>query len=199
MAEPHKVGEILDRLEDLARERDHLKVADVFESFGARTFGPAIMVPALLELTPFGAIPGVPSALALLIALVAMQKMLGRQQLWIPRWIGDRPIPCEKLLKSVGKLRGIAHFLDRHFHGRMKRLTHTPFSQIAAGIVIMLCATVPFLEFLPFASSGPMLAIAMFGLAVLVQDGALMIVALAISMAAMGLGFGYMGSGSEGG
>ena len=60
----------------------------------------------------------------------------------------------------------------------------------AAAVVVALCCTVPPLELIPFASSAPMLAIAAFGLAILVRDGLLMLVALALSALAVGLG-GY--------
>ena len=194
---PHSVGEILDNLSEQAADGNDISVGDIADTFGARTFGPAIMVPALLELTPIGAIPGVPTVLAAIIALVAAQKMFGKKHLWIPGFLAKRTVTAGKMDKAVAKLRPIAKFMDKHFHGRFKRLTHAPFSQIAAGIVILLCCTVPFLEVLPFASSGPMLAIAMFGLAVLVRDGALMIVALLISLLAMAGGAFWWGSGGE--
>ncbi|ANU06679.1 exopolysaccharide biosynthesis protein [Paraurantiacibacter namhicola] len=195
---PHSVGDILDNLSEQASDGKPVSVGDIAHTFGARTFGPAIMVPALLELTPVGAIPGVPTTLAAIIALVAAQKMLGMSHLWIPGFLKRREVSAEKMDKAVGKLRPLAKFMDKHFHGRLERLTHAPFSRIAAGVVILLCCTVPFLEVLPFASSGPMLAIAMFGLAVLVRDGALMIVALLISAIAMLGGAFWWGSGGEG-
>lgn len=185
--DPHKVGEILDLLEEMAEGRDRVSVQGVMGSFGLRTFGAAIMVPALMEITPVGAVPGVPTFLAAIIALVAVQKLFGRKSLWLPAIVGRRQVDSASLRKSVRKLRGIAGFLDRHFHGRMVWLTGPPFSQVTAGIVLLLCAGVPLLEVLPFASSGPMLAIAIFGLAVLVRDGALMLAALAITLGLAGL------------
>lgn len=195
VAEPHKVAEILDCLDERAQAADSVSVADIVGSFGRRTFGPAIMVPALLEFTPVGAIPGVPTFLAAIIIVVAAQKLFGRKHVWMPGFIGNRCVSSEKLRKSTAKLRGIARFMDRHFHGRLEWLTRAPFSLVAAGIVILLAATVPFLEILPFASSGPMLAIAMFGLATLVRDGVLMLAALAISVGAIGMGFDWWDGG----
>ncbi|GGD61249.1 exopolysaccharide biosynthesis protein [Aurantiacibacter arachoides] len=184
---PYSVGDILDCLEDLTGECDTVSVDRIVGAFGTRTYGPAIMVPALLELTPVGAIPGVPTFLAVTIALVAAQKMLGHRHLWLPGVIANRCVAAEKLAAGVVRLRPLARFLDRHFHRRMKPMTRAPFSQIAAAIIIVLCLMVPFLEVLPFASSAPMLAIASFGLAVLVRDGVLMAAALTASLAAMGL------------
>ncbi|MFB0611819.1 exopolysaccharide biosynthesis protein [Aurantiacibacter poecillastricola] len=192
---PHSVGDILDSLEELAEENDEISVRQVMGAFGTRTFGPAIIVPALLEITPIGAVPGVPSVLAVVIILVALQKLAGRRSLWLPGIIANRCVSGEKLRTSAEKLRPLARFMDRHFHRRLKAMTRAPFSQIAAGIVVLLCLTVPFLEVLPFASSVPMLAIAGFGVAVLARDGMLMLVALAASFVALGLGFDYWDGG----
>ena len=52
---------------------------------------------------------------------------------------------------------------------------------------------------LPFASSAPMLAIAAFGLALLVRDGLLMIAAALLTAAAVAIGLGVMAGGSRGG
>ena len=193
---PHNVGDILDCLNELADECDQVSFGRVMDAFGSRTFGPAIMVPALLELTPIGAIPGVPTFLALVIVIVAAQKLVGKDHLWIPAFIGNRCVSASKMRKATKKLRGIAGFMDRHFHRRFQRITRAPFTQIVALIVILLCATVPFLEVLPFASSVPMLAIAGFGLAILARDGVLLAIALAASLAVMGvMGYDYLDGG----
>ena len=73
--------------------------------------------------------------------------------------------------------------------------------KVAAVMILLLCLTVPPLEFLPFASSAPMLAIAAFGLALTVRDGLLMLIATALSVAAIGFGTYYYWSsdGSGGG
>jgi len=70
--------------------------------------------------------------------------------------------------------------------------------KLAAVMILALCATVPPLEFLPFASSAPMLAIASFGLALLVRDGLLMLIASVLSGGAVAVAiasFASMGSG----
>ena len=193
---PNSVGEILDCLEELTGECDAVSVDRILNAFGTRTYGPAIMVPALLEITPVGAIPGVPTFLAVTIILVAAQKLFGKRHLWMPKLIRDRCVSSEKLGKGTKKLRRLAEFLDRHFHRRLKFMTRAPFAQIAAGMVILLCLSVPFLEVLPFASSVPMLAVAGFGLAILVRDGVLMMIALAASLAAAGaMGYDYLDGG----
>lgn len=196
MGTPHSVGDILDSLDELSDECEQVSVGRVMDAFGTRTFGPAIMVPALLEITPVGAIPGIPTFLAVTITLVAAQKMIGRKHLWLPGIIANRCVSGEKLGKGAEKLRPLARFMDKYFYRRLKFMTRAPFAQIAAGMVVLLCLTVPFLEVLPFASSVPMLAIAAFGLAVLMRDGVLMIGALTASLVAMGFGLDYYDGGT---
>lgn len=196
---PHSVCEILDCLDEVADEHDKVSIENVVEAIGSRSYGPFLLVPALLELTPIGAIPGVPTFLAVIVTLVAVQMLFGRNHVWLPGFIRHRSVSGEKVAKSSEKLRKLAGFLDKWFHGRLKMLTHGIPVRIAAILIIGLCATVPPLELVPFASSGPMLAVAAFGLALMVRDGLLMLVATALSLGAFGIGFSLMGSGEESG
>lgn len=194
--EPKSVGDILDRLKEIAEKDDKVSLGDIAQTFGSRSYGPFLMVPAIIEETPIGAIPGVPTTIALIIASFAVQILFGRKHLWLPGFVKRRTVKADTLGKTSDKLRGLARTLDRWFHGRLEKLTQGPFLKAAAMIVILLCCTVPPLELLPFASSVPMAAIAMFGLAMLVRDGALMIVALLLSLAAVGVGLGMFASGA---
>ncbi|MBX7458399.1 exopolysaccharide biosynthesis protein [Qipengyuania sp. 1NDH17] len=189
--EPESVEEVLGDLDELAAGQDKVCIGDALDDFGGRSFGPFIMLPALLEITPVGGIPGVPTFLALIIAIVAVQLLLGKEHIWLPGFIQDRAVASNKLHKGLKKLRGIAHWLDEHSHGRLEGLTEGIWTKVAAVVVILLCCMVPPLEFLPFASSAPMLAIAAIGLALTVRDGVMMLIALLLAMAAVG-GAGYL-------
>ncbi|MBU1253081.1 MAG: exopolysaccharide biosynthesis protein [Alphaproteobacteria bacterium] len=188
--EPHNVSETVETLEDLASGAEEVLVADVLREFGKRSFGPFLLVPALIEMTIGGIVPGVPTLLALIIALVAVQQLLGRDHVWLPQVIQRRSVGAKKLMAAAKKLEGVAAFLDRMFKGRLERFTGPRMQKLAAVVVVMLCCTVPPLELVPFASSAPMVPIAAFGLAILVRDGLVMLVALTLSALAVGLG-GY--------
>lgn len=168
------------------------------EAFGSRSHGPFLLVPALIEVSPIGGIPGLPTALAATIALFAAQLVIGRKHLWLPGFIARRKFKADKVRKGADKLRGVARFLDRWFHGRLPALTKGPFVRAAGVVVILLCLTVPPLELLPFASTAPMAAIAAFGLAMMVRDGVLMLAAFALSGVAAAVGAGLWGSRGSG-
>lgn len=186
--DPHSVSEILDRLRDMGANahRDPVELGEAVEAFGKRSVGPFLLVPALIEVSPIGGIPAVPTLLAIIIALSAAQILFGRDHIWLPGFLERRHVKGDKVVKAADKLAGVGRWMDRWFHGRLKWLTGPPFDRIAAGMCILLCATVPPLELIPFASTAPMAAIAAFGLALLVRDGVLMAVAMAASVAALG-------------
>lgn len=198
--EPHSVEEAVEALEDVAEKNSDVSIGDVLDEFGRRSFGPFLMIFALMEITPLGGIPGIPTFLAVICAFIAVQMLLKTDHIWVPDWIEKRSVGADKLNRSAQKLEGIAARLDHWFHGRMERFTRPMWQKIAAVMILLLCVTVPPLELLPFASSAPMLAIAAFGLALTVRDGLLMLIATAMSFAAIGFGtYYYYTSDSTGG
>lgn len=199
-SDPHSIGEVLDGLDELARDEDEVRFADVLHKFGARSFAPVMLVLALLEETPIGAVPGVPTFVAFCIALIAVQLLAGRRHIWVPEWVGRRSVSSDKLMKATDKLDGIAEKLDRISKGRLTALTRGPALRVAAASIILLCLAVPPLEVVPWASSGPMIAIAIISLAILVRDGLAMLIAWVLAAGvAGGIGYYYFTSGQSGG
>ncbi len=194
--DPHSVGEVLDRLEDLGKDAgdDKVRLGDMLEAMGHRAYGPFLIVLPMIEISPVGGIPGLPTALAAVLALLAVQLILGREQLWLPGFLARRGMSGGTLMKVVDKGRPIARRMDKWFHGRLPALTKGPMVRVAGVAVLLLCLTVPPLELLPFASTAPMAAIMAFGIALLVRDGVLMIVACALSVGAVALGAGLFAS-----
>jgi len=164
-----------------------VRVGDMVGAFGTRSYGPFLIVPALLEISPIGAVPGVPTVLATMVVLFAAQMLFGAKRLWVPGFVERAGFSARRLERGVQKLRPLACRIDRWFHGRLRRLTTGPFMRVAAAGCIALAITVPLLEVVPFASSVPMAAIALFGLALLVGDGLLMLGASALALGALGM------------
>ncbi len=198
--DPHSIGDVLDSLNELAEEEDQVEFADVLHKFGARSFAPVMLVLALIEETPIGAIPGVPTFVALCIAVIAAQLLAGRRHIWVPQWIARRSVSSDKLVKATDKLDGIAHKLDKFSKGRLQRLTRGPALRVAAALILLLCMAVPPLEVVPWASSGPMIAIAIISLAILVRDGLAMLIAWVLAAGvAGGIAYYFLFSGQSGG
>jgi hypothetical protein len=197
--DPQSVGDILDRLNELADKEDRVALGDAVEAFGNRSYGPFLVLFPLIDISPVGGIPGLPTAMAAIIMLFALQMLWGRTHMWLPGFLARRSLSAEKVKKATEKMRGLARFMDRWFHGRLPWLTQGPMVRVAAVLVIAMACTVPPLELLPFATTAPMIAIAAFGLALLVRDGVLMIIATVLAGLAVALGLGLWTSGAGGG
>lgn len=192
--EPHSLEEVVEGIEELTHRKDRVSLGDALDEFGSRSFGPLLVLLPLIEISPLGGIPGVPTALAIVVGLIAVQILFGKDHIWIPDVIQNRRMKSDKLGKFAEKLEGVAEKFDHLFHGRLKWLTEGWPVKVAALLILGLCALVPPLEVLPFASSAPMLAIAAFGLALLVRDGLLMLVATAMTGGALAIAITTFGS-----
>ncbi|WP_265587261.1 exopolysaccharide biosynthesis protein [Sphingomicrobium arenosum] len=197
--EVHSIADILECLEEIGEKQGCVKVGDIADAFGSRTYAPFIIVPALLELSPIGAIPGVPTLLAVTIAIFAVQMLLGKDHIWIPNVLEERRISGDKLKKAAEKVEGVADKMDSWFHKRLRKLTRGVFIRLAAVVILLLCFAVPPLEFLPFASAGPMLAIIFISLALLVRDGVLLLLSVTVGLTAVGFGLSQLLIGGGGG
>ena len=195
------IGDVVEGLEELAEENDEkVCFGDVLDKFGSRSFAPLMMLLALIELTPIGAIPGVPSLLAALIALIAVQMVMGKKHIWVPKWIENRSVSSDKLGKSTEKVEGVADKMDTLAKGRLQSLTRGPALRIAGVAIVILCIAIVPLEVVPWGSTGPMLAIAMISLAIMVRDGLIMLLAWILAAGALGAAlYYYFTSDSSGG
>lgn len=201
--DPHSVGDVLDRLKALGEKAgdDPAPIGDVVDAMGHRAYGPFFILLPVVEMSPVGGIPGLPTAMAAMMVLLAAQLLFGREKMWLPGFVRRRGLKGSHLVTAADKTRPIANRMDKWFHGRLPSMARGPMIKVAAVAVILLCLTVPPLELLPFASTAPMLAIMAFGVALLVRDGALMLVACVLALAATGIGAGLLvgqGLGSKG-
>ena len=169
-----KVESILDKLHDCAGSEADVSVADAMDVIGNRSFGPLLLVPALIVITPIGGIPAVPTLFALTIAIFAIQVVLGRDKLWLPRMIRERSVDDDSIRKATNTVRPVAQWLDRNTGQRVPMLTRPPMPRVAAALALTLCLMVPPLELLPFAALVPMTGIALLGIAITVRDGVVM-------------------------
>lgn len=176
------LGDVVEKLETLGRDNDRVSVHDIREAVGERSFGPFLLIPALIEISPVGGIPGLPTVLAVVIALFAVQILVGRRHLWLPDFIERRSFKGETFAKAMSKMKPVGRWADRVIRPRLEWLAEPPSLQIAAAIGILMAATVPFLEIVPFASTLPMGAVALLGLGLLARDGIVLLLAAAFSL-----------------
>ena len=176
---------LLDEITEAAEASEgRLTVGELLDRIGHRSFGPLLLLPALIAFTPLGAIPTLPSVMAMMVVIIAVQLLIGLDHFWLPRVLLRRSIAPQRLEKSVKWLRPTAHFIDRLIRPRLTWLTHEPFVHVAALLCILVALTVPPLEIVPFAGTFSWAAIGIFGLALIAHDGVLALLAFGFSIGA---------------
>lgn len=188
------MAENIENLEDvLARIRtktdgqESVSVADLLAAFEDRSFGPLLVVTGLIMLGPVGTIPVLPSAMALLVVLVAGQRAFGRRHPWVPHFLAQRSIARERLVPGLDRMKPWARRMDRLVHPRIPALVRAPMPRVLAILAVLIALWVPTLELIPFAVVVPSLAIIAIGLALLGRDGLLALVAVVFGAASIGL------------
>jgi hypothetical protein len=182
--QPASLSRLLAQFSEQIDGETEVHVDDIFGAFGSRAFGPLILIPAVLAITPLGAVPGVPSIVGLTIALIAGQHALGRTRPWMPKRIMNRSVAADKVRSGIDRGRPWARRIDALIRPRLTRLLRRPLPRILAALTTLIALAMIPLEVIPFAAAAPAIAIAFFGLALIAHDGLMLIIGGVLAVAA---------------
>jgi len=155
-----------------------VSIGDLLDRLGSRSFNTLMLVPAVLIVTPLSAIPGFSTLCGILIASSAIQNLLGREHIYLPRWICRRTVGEKRLTTAIERVRRPVRWLDRQTRPRLGALVQPPFSNVAVAIAGLCGAVMPFLEFIPLSASIIGMAVLLIALGLMARDGLVMLAAL---------------------
>lgn len=178
-----ELEQLLDLIERTAAEKENISLDHIMKAIGNRSFGPLLLLTGLIVIVPIlGDIPGVPTAMALLIILISGQLIVGREYFWLPGWLLNRSVKHDQLCRILRWLRPGTRFLDRWTRPRWEFLTKGGGVYIAALTCMAVALAMPPMELIPFSANGAGIALIAFGLALITRDGLLAILALAVTL-----------------
>lgn len=176
---PHALGSLLDRLGDLTGG-GRVHISDLMASLGQTSFIPLLVLPAIIVVSPLSIIPTLPTICGLMIALIAMQMLMGRDHLWLPQFILRRSVNSDQLRAALHRIRKPAGWIDRIVAHRLGVLVSPPLSGLLVAACMLAGVAMPLLEVLPFTSSVLAAAIGLIAIGLMVKDGAVALVGLGI-------------------
>ena len=177
---------LLDMLDEVAGGEE-TDLRSVIMAFDDRAFGPVLILCGLFLLTPLGIIPGVPTALAVIIISFAGQLLFGRDHPWMPDFIGKVKIKDATIKKTKEKAGPWLSRVDGLIKPRMKWAAGGFARTIAALISVILAVTMIPLNFVPFGVVIPGLVVCILGLGITARDGVIMLLGFTLSAGAAGL------------
>lgn len=185
--EPTTLEELLDTIDEAARDNDRLSVDAILDALGRRSFGPLLLVGGLFTLAPLiGDIPGVPTIIGTFVLLMAVQLLLRQEHIWLPQWLLRRSVNGEKAEKAVRWMQRPARFLDGLLRPRLRIFVEGAAVHAIAGTAALIAALMPLMELVPFSANLAGAALTALGLSLISRDGLLALVAVVITFGASG-------------
>ncbi len=174
--------EILDTIkEDVdAKSRTKVTLGNITRCINQQGFGVMLLAPAGLLLLPTGAVPGVPIVCALFITMIALQLLLGRESVWLPKWMRKLSFSKKRFNRTIRHAKPLAEKIDGMVQPRFSLLTSDVAHRIVAAICIALCIPMAFIGFIPFLPMLLSLPIVFFALGMCVKDGFLTLCGFAV-------------------
>jgi hypothetical protein len=143
-----------------------------------------LVLAGLIAVSPLSGVPGVPTAVALMVLLTTIQLLLGREHFWPPQWLVRRSVSREKYGNLLRLMEPVARVVDRFFRPRLTMLTRQTGVYLVAIMCILIAITMPPMEIMPFAATAAGAAIVAFGLSLMAHDGVMTLVAIIFTAAA---------------
>ncbi|MCC7320994.1 MAG: exopolysaccharide biosynthesis protein [Rubellimicrobium sp.] len=175
----HPVRDILARLAGLTGN-GRVSVQRILSCFGEASFLPALLVPALIVVSPLSGIFFLPTVMGLSIALIAAQMLSGRRTLWLPEILLRQGVSGARLRQAVGWLERPGAWIDGLTTPRLGVLFVWPLRLVPVLGCLVAGLMMPFLELVPLSSTVLGLAVTLFAVAILARDGLFVIAGLAL-------------------
>lgn len=180
--EPRNLEQLIDQIIAVAdAKHGRVSVADVLEAVGSRSFAPLLLLTAVLLVSPLSGVPAFATSMGLIVALVSLQMLFGRAHFWLPAWLLRRSLDGATLRRVLRWLRPRAQTVDRFLRPRLTRLVQGPCQYLIAVLCLLIAGALPLMELIPFSASLAGVALATLGLSLVANDGALALLAYAVT------------------
>lgn len=179
-AEHVQVSAVLRAVVDGAR-RESISVGDIVEAFGERAFGFVLILFSLPNCVP--APPGVAGIVGTPVLLFGLQMMLGHRRPWLPGFVMRRCISVATFRKLIDIAEPKLKRLETFCKPRLTRL-FGPTGDRLIGLFAVLVAISVLIPF-PGTNFPPSIALVLMSIAVMEEDGILLLGGLAIGLAGL--------------
>jgi hypothetical protein len=160
---------------------EYVTVGWLTSTLRQHSFGIIMLSLGLLATTPVGStVPG------LILAVIAVQLIVGRAEPVFPHFIMTRRLPTKQLLRLGGHAIHVLKYLEKLVHPRWPRAFEA--AKRAVGVMILLLTLVLLLTPVPLSNVAPAMVISLISLAYVEEDGLLLSVGFLAAMILIGLG-----------
>lgn len=185
-ADGERLTEVLDQVVENT-DASEVSLREILNVLEHRSYGPLLLLPALVAVSPVGAVPGMSLVTSSIILLVSLQILMGKTHPWLPDRLLKFRVSREKLTSSMGKVTSKIRWVEKLIHQRWTKFTQPPVLQVLAVVCIVLAAMFLPLAVVPFGVAVPGGVIALFALGLTARDGVLILLAFIATFASAGI------------
>src|SRR5438093_7766664 len=181
-ADTEKRGPSSRVLQEVIRQApaEYVTVGWLISTLRRHSFGIIMLSLGLLATTPVGsAVPG------LILAIMAVQLIVGRAEPVFPHFIMTRRLPTRQLLRLGGRAIHVLKYLEKAVHPRWPMAFEV--AKRAVGIMVLLLTVVLLLTPVPLSNIAPAIVISLISLAYVEQDGLLLSAAFLAAIILIGI------------
>lgn len=181
-----------------AGEGDRASLDAITRALGAAGLDGAILVPALIALSPATVMFGVATVCGLAIAAIAAQIMAGAERLHLPGFVRHLAVPRSALVWLRDRLTKPFQWTERRSRPRLRFLMRAPLGHVPGAVTCAIGLSMPFLEVVPLSATTGGAAVTLMVLGLLLDDGLLVAAGLlaavlvALLIATIGRGVGAL-------
>ena len=182
-AETKKRGPSSRVLQEVIRQAPagYVTVGWLTSTLHRHSLGIIMLALGLLATTPVGStVPG------LILAVIAVQLIVGRTEPVFPHFIMTRRLPTRQLLLLGGRAIHVLKYLEKAVHPRWPMTFEV--ARRAIGVMVLLLTVVLLLTPVPLSNIAPAMVISLISLAYVEEDGLLLSAAFLAAIILIGIG-----------
>jgi len=163
-------------LRDLAySDGERVSFGEILANLRQRAFGFAMLIFSLPCALPMP--PGIPTVCGAALAIIALNLIVLRRKLWMPRAITQKSIARSDLRRVVDRLLPLLERLERICRPRFRVFT-APLARVLVGVVVLVLGVVMILPIPLIGNMPPGAAAAVIAMGITERDGLVVLVGL---------------------
>lgn len=164
---------------------DYISVADVLGALAHRSYGPLLLLPALISVLPIvGALPGVTWTMSALSLLISLNFLFSRRSLWLPPGLKAIKFSRKTFEQAVEWCRPWLKRLDSFIHPRLNMMLGPPWPFFVAILCVLLSLAMFVASIVPGGVVIPALGIVFLAIGLTTHDGLILLTGILASAAA---------------
>lgn len=162
-----------------AHTEEKVAIGDLVNALRNRAFGILFLIFGIPNCIPMP--PGIPVVCGIILGLIGLQMLIGRQELWLPDSIARRTFSRAMLESIVNRSRPYIERFEKISGPRYEQFTGPLARRVVGATVVVLgfilLLPIPFLGNLP-----PGIAVCIFGLGLVERDGLIILAGFAATV-----------------